>query len=35
MTGDAATPEDNVKRATAAVLEALYKAHAEDKNFFY
>ena len=35
MTGDAATPEDKVKRATAAVLEALDKAHAEDKNFFY
>ncbi len=35
MTGDAATPEDKVKRATAAVLEALDKAHMEDKNFFY
>jgi len=35
MTGDAATPEDKVKRATAVVLEALDKAHAEDKNFFY
>ena len=35
MTGDAATPEDKVRRATAAVLAALDKAHAEDKNFFY
>jgi mono/diheme cytochrome c family protein len=35
MTGDAVTPEDKVKRATAAVLEALDNAHAEDKNFFY
>ena len=35
MTGNAVTPEDKVKRATAAVLEALDKAHVEDKNFFY
>jgi len=35
MTGDAVTPKDKVKRATAAVLEALDKAHLDDKNFFY
>jgi hypothetical protein len=33
--GDAATPEAQVQRATAAVLAALDKAHAENPNFFY
>ncbi|MGQ0446029.1 MAG: cytochrome C [Beijerinckiaceae bacterium] len=35
MTGDAATPEEKTKRATAAILAALDKAHAENANFFY
>jgi len=35
MTAGAATPEEKTKRATAAILEALDKAHAENKNFFY
>jgi mono/diheme cytochrome c family protein len=35
MIGDAATPEEKTKRATAAILEALDKAHAENANFFY
>src|ERR1700732_3900747 len=35
MTGGAVTPEEKTKRATAAILEALDKAHAENENFFY
>ncbi|MGH6842115.1 MAG: cytochrome C, partial [Methylocella sp.] len=35
MIGDAATPEEKTKRATAAILAALDKAHAENANFFY
>jgi hypothetical protein len=33
--GDAATPQEQVARATTAVLAALDKAHAENPNFFY
>lgn len=35
MTAGAVTPEEKITRATAVVLEALDKAHAENKNFFY
>ncbi len=35
MTVAAATPEEKTKRATAVILEALDKAHAENENFFY
>lgn len=35
MIGDAATPEEKTNRATAAILAALDKAHAENENFFY
>jgi hypothetical protein len=35
IVGDAATPEEQIKRATQAVLAALDKAHAENPNFFY
>ena len=33
--GDAATPAEQVQRATTAVLAALDKAHTENSNFFY
>ena len=35
MTGDATTPDEKTKRATAAILQAMDKVHAEDKNYFY
>jgi mono/diheme cytochrome c family protein len=35
MTEGAATPEEKLERATAAILAVLDKAHAEDRNFFY
>lgn len=35
ITGDATTPEEKAERATEAILAALDKVHAENKNYFY
>ena len=35
LTGDAKTPEAKTTQATAAILAALEKTHAEDKTYFY
>jgi RoxA-like, cytochrome c-like len=35
IVGDAASSEEQVKRATEAIIAALDKAHAENPNFFY
>lgn len=35
ITAGAATPEEKTERATRAILTALDKAHAQDKNYFY
>ena len=35
ITAGATTPEEKIERATRAILTALDKAHAQDKNYFY
>ncbi|WP_041926831.1 c-type cytochrome [Methylocystis sp. SC2] len=35
ITAGATTPEEKIERATRAVLTALDKAHAQDRNYFY
>lgn len=35
ITADATTPEEKIERATRAILVALDKAHAQDRNYFY
>lgn len=35
ITAGATTPEEKISRAAAAILAAMDKAHAADKNFFY
>ncbi|RNJ50967.1 c-type cytochrome [Methylocystis hirsuta] len=35
ITAGATTPEEKIERATRAILTALDKAHAQDRNYFY